>query len=110
MKEIDILRKMDHPNVISLLETFETKKYVFLITELFIYGCLDDVISKTTFTEEEILRGMYKILDALSNIHSKGIIHRDIKPENILFRRPNMDDILISDFGLADYYNSEGLY
>ncbi|CAK60095.1 unnamed protein product (macronuclear) [Paramecium tetraurelia] len=110
IKEIDILRKMDHPNVISLLETFETQKYIFLITELFIYGSLDDVITKTPFTEEEVLRGMYKIIDALSNIHSKGIIHRDIKPENILFRKPNLDDILISDFGLADYYNQEGLY
>lgn len=74
------------------------------------YGSLDDVISNTPFSEEEILRGMYKIIDALSYIHSKGIIHRDIKPENILFRKPNLDDILISDFGLADYYNSEGLY
>ena len=66
------------------------------------------MISKTSFTEEEILKGMYKIMDALSYIHSKGIIHRDIKPENILFRRPNLDDILISDFGLADYYNQDG--
>ncbi|CAD8110530.1 unnamed protein product [Paramecium sonneborni] len=110
LKEIDILRKMDHPNVIQLLETFETQKYIFIITELFAYGSLDDIITKTSFSEEEILKGMYKIIDALSNIHQKGIIHRDIKPENILFRKPNLEDILISDFGLADYYNSEGQY
>ncbi|CAD8105937.1 unnamed protein product [Paramecium sonneborni] len=110
IKELDILRKMDHPNVVQLLETFETQKYIFLITELLAYGSLDDVITQTSFSEEEILKGMYKIIDALSNIHSKGIIHRDIKPENILFRKPNLDDILISDFGLADYYNSEGQY
>lgn len=68
------------------------------------------MLTNTIISEEDAIRGMYKILDALASIHSKGVIHRDIKPENILFRKPNLDDIIVSDFGLADFMNSEGLY
>ena len=50
------------------------------------------------------------MLEALISIHSKGVLHRDIKPENILLRKPNLEDIVISDFGLAVYYNDNGKY
>lgn len=50
------------------------------------------------------------MLEALFSIHSKGVLHRDIKPENILLRKPNLEDIVISDFGLAVYFNENGNY
>lgn len=59
------------------------------------------MLSTTQFTEDEVIKGIYKLLEALVSIHSKGIIHRDIKPENILLR--NLDEMVISDFGIADY-------
>ncbi|CAD8179457.1 unnamed protein product [Paramecium pentaurelia] len=110
IKELDILRKMDHPNVITVLETFESQKYVFIITELLISGNLDDILSKTALSEDDAIKGIFKIIDALTYIHSKGVIHRDIKPENILLRKPNLEEIVISDFGLAEYHNEEGQY
>ncbi|CAD8095496.1 unnamed protein product [Paramecium sonneborni] len=110
IKELEILRKMDHPNVITVFETFESQKYIFIITELLISGNLDDILSKTTLTEDDAIKGIFKIIDALTYIHSKGVLHRDIKPENILFRKPNLEEIVISDFGLAEFYNEEGQY
>ena len=44
IKELEILRRMDHPNVITVLETFESKKYLFIVTELLISGNLDEII------------------------------------------------------------------
>lgn len=52
-----------------------------------------------------------QLVHGLSFIHSQGIIHRDIKPENIILRsQDSLDDLVISDFGLADFYNFEGNY
>ncbi|CAD8177942.1 unnamed protein product [Paramecium octaurelia] len=110
IKELEILRKMDHPNVISVLETFESQKSVFIVTELLVSGNLDDILSKTVLSEDDAIKCIFKIIDALTYIHSKGVIHRDIKPENILFRKPNLEELVISDFGLAEYHNDEGQY
>jgi calcium/calmodulin-dependent protein kinase I len=110
IKELGILRKMDHPNVMTILETFESMKYLFIVSELLTFGNLDDILARTTFSEEDTIKGVYRLLDALSVVHSKGIIHRDIKPENILFRKPCLEEIVISDFGLAEYSNPEGTY
>ncbi|CAD8088989.1 unnamed protein product [Paramecium primaurelia] len=110
IKELEILRKMDHTNVITVLETFESQKSVFIVTELLNSGNLDHILSKTILTEDDAIKGIFKIIDALTYIHSKGVIHRDIKPENILFRKPNLEEMVISDFGLAEYHNDEGQY
>lgn len=41
-------------------------------------------------------------------MHSLGVIHRDIKPENIMFR--NSEELVLTDFGLADFYRKDGQY
>lgn len=52
---------------------------------------------------------IYNLLDAVSYIHSIGIIHRDIKPENLIIRN-ELEDVVIADFGLADYYSKSCNY
>ncbi|CAD8192601.1 unnamed protein product [Paramecium pentaurelia] len=109
-QELDILRLMDHPNTSQIIETYESSKYLYLIQEFYKYGSLYDYLIKTEIPEEDTIRTTYKLLEALISIHSKGVLHRDIKPENILLRKPNLEDIVISDFGLAVYYNDNGKY
>ncbi|CAD8089811.1 unnamed protein product [Paramecium primaurelia] len=109
-QELDILRQMDHPFTSQIIETYESSKYLYLIQEFYKYGSLYDYLLQTQITEDDAIKTTYKLLEALVNIHSKGVLHRDIKPENILLRKPNLEDIVISDFGLAVYYNENGKY
>lgn len=54
---------------------------------------------------------MYSIISAVEYIHSKNILHRDIKPENLILRRKgDVREVVIADFGLADYYDPKGDY
>lgn len=48
------------------------------------------------------------MLVAIEHMHSQGVFHRDIKPENVMFRNP--DEIVLTDFGLADFYRKDGSY
>ncbi|CAK59617.1 unnamed protein product (macronuclear) [Paramecium tetraurelia] len=109
-QELHILRQMDHPNTSHIIEAYESSKYLYLIQEFYKYGSLYDYLLKTEIPEDDAIKTTYKLLEALISIHSKGILHRDIKPENILLRKPNLEDIVISDFGLAVYYNDNGRY
>ncbi|CAD8119382.1 unnamed protein product [Paramecium sonneborni] len=109
-QELDILRQMDHPNTSQIIETYESSKYLYLVQEFYKYGSLYDYLIKNEISEEDCIKTTYKLLEALFSIHSKGVLHRDIKPENILLRKPNLEDIVISDFGLAVYFNENGNY
>jgi calcium-dependent protein kinase len=103
LMEIEILKKMDHPNVLRIYEYFIDKESVYLITEICRGGELfDKIVEVEFFTEPEAAKLMKQILRAVNYIHSKGIAHRDIKPENFLFDDKNSDsDLKIIDFGLS---------
>ena len=65
-------------------------------------GLLYNLIDKASgFGEEGARYFMAQILDAMSYLHSKGVVHRDLKPENILL--DNMLNIKVADFGLATF-------
>lgn len=107
-REIDILRKVHHPNIIGLIEVFEDVKYLHLITELCTGGELfDRIIQKTQseeghFSEYDACKLVNSILDAIQYCHDLNIVHRDLKPENFLFASDDADaPIKIIDFGLS---------
>jgi len=108
-REIDILKEVDHPNIIKLVDVYEDTKYLHLITELCTGGELfDRIIAKTHtveghFSEHDAAKLIYGILDAIRYCHDiKQIVHRDLKPENFLFLTPDDgSDIKIIDFGLS---------
>lgn len=47
------------------------------------------------------------LLHIIDYIHSKGIIHRDLKPENLILRSSDLNDFVIADFGLSDYFDAK---
>jgi len=83
--EIEMLKMVDHPNIVKLVDVFEDEKHWCLVMELMKGGELFDlIISQEQFTEVEAREAVKLLVDAISYCHSKGICHRDIKPENLL--------------------------
>ena len=82
-REIEILKEVNHPNIIKLVDVFEDQKYLHLITELCTGGELfDRIIAKTHsaeghFSESDAAKLVNDILDAIAYCHDvKGIVHR----------------------------------
>lgn len=104
--EIDILKQVDHPNIVKLFDIYEDDKYFFLVMELMQGGELfDQILQRERFTEAEARDTIAPLFDALIYCHAQGIIHRDIKPENLLFSTRDFTQAIIkvSDFGLARF-------
>jgi calcium/calmodulin-dependent protein kinase I len=112
VKELSIMRKMDHRGVIKLFEVFENETYIFLVCEYLEGGEFFHQLKKTIHYDENLLaHAVYNILSAVEYIHSKGVLHRDIKPENIILKsKGDIKEVCLADFGLADYYNPKGDY
>jgi serine/threonine protein kinase len=103
VKEIEILRLLDHPNIIKLIEVYEDETHVHLVLEYLNGGELFEHISRVgTFLEADAINLIKCLLSALSYAHSLGIIHRDLKPENLIMANKSTHSaIKIADFGLA---------
>lgn len=102
--EIEILKSVDHPNIVKLVDIFEDERHVCLVMELLLGGELfDQIIEKDKFSEYDAREATKAIIDAISYCHSLGIIHRDIKPENLLLHSKDqgIGSLKIADFGLA---------
>ena len=108
--DVDILKKLNHPNVILFVNAFfsDDQKTLFLFTEYADGGNLqikldENKKAKQNFDEGTLLDWIMQISLALKYIHENNIMHRDIKPSNILL----MDNIAkLGDFGVAKALNS----
>ncbi|CAD8104755.1 unnamed protein product [Paramecium primaurelia] len=106
-REIEILEKLDHPNIVKILDTVESNNHVNIILEYVSGHSLHHLVRKQLEKrlEEEIAKGIFKqILDAIQYCHSKNIAHRDIKLENILLEGLNPKLI---DFGFSTSFPIE---
>ncbi|KAL7069280.1 protein kinase domain-containing protein [Cryptosporidium serpentis] len=102
-QEIEIMKSLDHPNIIRLYETFEDNNDIYLVMELCTGGELfERVVHERMFTESDAARIMKDVLSAVAYCHKLHVAHRDLKLENFLFltNEPNSPLKLI-DFGLA---------
>ena len=108
-KEIKILQRIKHINIIQLYEIIETKKHLYIIMEYCSGKDLFSLIkSKHHLSEIEACNYFQQIINGVESIHLSLITHRDLKPENILLD-DNNKRIVITDFGLSivsEEYNS----
>jgi len=107
-KEIDILLSLDHPNVLKLIQTFEDKRFYYLVTELCSGGELfDRIVAEGHLDEPTSATIMRQVFRAVNYMHESFVSHRDIKPENFLFLNdaPIEDNTLKAiDFGIAQTF------
>jgi len=110
-KEITIAQSINHPNLVRLIDWFETETKVQIVVELMTGKELFHKLCQQGSLSEEKVRYYYgKILRGVSYLHEKGIVHRDLKPENVLFESEAEDsELKVADFGLADKVQSDGL-
>lgn len=110
--ELELLRVVDHPNIIKFYETFEDERYVHIVMEECTGGDLfDHLIVNGQYTEREAASLLEKIIAAINHLHTLHICHRDIKPENFLFAAPDQSsDIKIIDFGLATKFGEDQMH
>ncbi|KAE8631354.1 hypothetical protein XENTR_v10001162 [Xenopus tropicalis] len=103
-REVDILREIQHPNIITLHDVFENRTDVVLILELVSGGELFDFLAqKESLSEEEATMFLKQILDGVHYLHHKNIAHFDLKPENIMLLDHSSPSprIKLIDFGIA---------
>ncbi|GAB9463232.1 Camk/camk1 protein kinase [Globisporangium polare] len=102
-QEVEIMKKLDHVNLVPLLDYYEESRYYFIVTPLCTGGELfDDLVKRKSYTEEDARVLMGKLASAIQYIHSRGIVHRDLKPENILLKTSAPGaEVMIADFGFA---------
>jgi len=101
--EMDILRRVDHPNIIALHEMIEAGNKLYFVMELVTGGELfDRIVEKGSYSEEDAKILVRKIVSAIEYLHKQNIAHRDLKPENLLVKSVEDDtEVKIADFGLS---------
>ncbi len=105
-KEIKILKKIRHKNIIQLYDIMESKTNLYFVMEYCKGGELFDfIVKKKKLTEKEACVFFHQIINGVEYLHNQGIIHRDLKPENLLLDEKNQ--IKISDFGLSTFFTKD---
>ena len=117
--DINILKELNHPNILKFHEIRETKEKIFIITEYYNGGTLQEFFDKykqrnyKPLSEEIVQYIMRQIIEGMKYLHNKKIIHRDLKFENIMLHYEDENDkinnnimkakIKIFDFVFAKY-------
>mmetsp|Transcript_4132 Transcript_4132/g.7332 ORF Transcript_4132/g.7332 Transcript_4132/m.7332 type:complete len:338 (-) Transcript_4132:97-1110(-) len=106
-REIHLLRSIDHPGIMKMVDCYEDAEYVHIVTEMYTGGELfDKIVDNTTdygcLPEDQAAKIIKSLLEAVQYLHSKDIVHRDIKPENLLFEsNEEGSSVKLIDFGLS---------
>ncbi|NWV34354.1 STK36 kinase, partial [Grantiella picta] len=98
-REIEIVRDLHHPNIIQMLDSFETAKEVVVVTD-YAEGELFQILEDDgSFPEDQVQTIAAQLISALYYLHSHRILHRDMKPQNILLGKDGV--VKLCDFGFA---------
>ena len=113
-EEVEILAKLDHPNVVRYFESFQDETNLFIVMEYLeeskdLQEMIDKQVElvktdnsskyKPLFSEEKVCSIMYMIMTGLHHIHVNKVIHRDLKPQNCMIDKS--EQLRIIDFGLS---------
>ncbi|EKX48396.1 hypothetical protein GUITHDRAFT_68809, partial [Guillardia theta CCMP2712] len=110
LREVEVMRCLNHPNCIKLYATYENDQQFFIVMEYADGGqLLDRIAASEHYWYQDCLsqNDQVKLARQVSYLHTKNVVHRDLKPENILFSdlasarlSPNAT-IKLCDFGLS---------
>lgn len=106
--EVQTLKNLSHPNIISIYEYFSTGNAFFIVLEYCVGGSCDDMIKNYyQFVPKHLYAFAHQILLALDYCHKHNVAHRDIKPANILIDRYGRPKL--ADFGISRHVNAGAL-
>jgi calcium-dependent protein kinase len=108
-REIDILREVDHPNIIKYHDIYEDNNHIFIVMQYCSGGELfTKIISEGRLHESEARVFMNKMVMAVNHLHSLQIVHRDLKTENFLFdSKCATKELKLVDFGLSNKFGNK---
>lgn len=110
-REISILRRVRHPNIVQLSEVMATKSKIYFVMELVRGGELFNKVAKGRLKEGVARKYFQQLISAVGFCHARGVYHRDLKPENLLL--DDTGNLKVSDFGLSavsDQMRQDGLF
>jgi serine/threonine protein kinase len=100
--ELAILKLINHPNVVKLIDIFDERHKTYVVMDLVQGGELFEYLRKQRVGEGFAQHVIKEILETVKYLHQFGIIHRDIKPENILMSdHGSAPGVVLTDFGLS---------
>ncbi|KAL2634846.1 hypothetical protein R1flu_006325 [Riccia fluitans] len=102
MQEIDLLKNLNHQNIVKYQGSFKTKTHLYIILEYVENGSLANIIKPNkfgAFPEQLVAVYIAQVLEGLVYLHEQGVIHRDIKGANILTTKEGL--VKLADFGVA---------
>ena len=110
MREIDLLKKLHHPNLPSIIDVIDSDG-TFLIVMDYIEGRhLESVIKEYgAQNQEDVIKWAKQLCEVLSYLHSRKppIIYRDMKPSNIMLKPDGK--VMLIDFGIAREFKDTGV-
>ena len=106
LKEARNIAKLEHPNIVSIIDVFEENSTAYYVMKYAQNGSLDDKVKREGhLSEAEATRYILKIANALHFVHQHKMTHLDVKPANILLS--DNDEPWLIDFGLSKQYDTE---
>jgi len=108
--EVCIMKRMDHPNIVKLYETFDDSEAVYLVMELCKgANLLDNILGARCFSEVQAAICMKQVIRAVKYMHDNFVCHRDLKPDNLIFlkKAPISENVLkVIDFGMSTTFKT----
>lgn len=111
IREVEIMKKIDHPNIIKLFRVYQDKFYFHLLLEYCSGGeLLERIIQNPRFSESYAIEVIKSMIYAIKYLHEMGVCHRDIKPENFVFKdTTSKSELKLIDFGLAYNFQNDAI-